>query len=791
MATASSSAEGSESTASSPPTWKKVYRQTKAVRELQKVQLTSEARGILALLERSPSLGGQLSSGTHSQYLGTLRRGFKKRIAQHHRFVAATAANAISDENTGKAITMVTSKKEIEELEYWKQGDASLATAEKLVEREALRFDRRVMNELNAFWEVVMNSYCRCGDEAVDPFMESLPQEAHAMMMKRIYRIMLRAYDEDDAKITIADDWKSDAKGKASITRKEFGDALFELADTWTSGICASEYAIFLRNLCRQISTEMQALSGAFWPDGSPVMETVLKDEADCHFDAETYGDDEDGRYGRGHGASGHGEGEAGTLGQMQHWALRKGDFRRKQGEDEGGEMLGLAAFGSNGPTFGHAGYRQLAISCVKNANEPPSSARRIQSQFRRMDSQQKFPLRKAAVVNIQSETRVKLARNEVRARKVAIVDIQRFARRKIARNKVGARKVAIANIQYAARRRQDAVLARKARMDAEYDAQRKMAAIRIQSRVRGRTAARSASRLRNRQEEVRLRKAAMDAELKEVCIIKIQTRARGKIAERAVSRIRSRHYENELRRALIAQEDKATAVSIKSGIRSKLARAEELAKAVQEERLQQRRTGRRAAPMVQRPSAASSNCYWCHVQVEDYSSTALRRLASESPVLPAETQHPLAPALSTPNLRRTGSKPSLVRPYSAGLLRSVVYVPPPSPPARPSSAAPRVIKSDIPRVPSADVLRNHRGKAPLPRAATAAVFRKAGVLTPDSFNGPDRYMWYRSSGAMVQPQFRRRPYGGASFGDHLRMLGPGLPEQGSRRWDPIVGRLV
>lgn len=643
--------------------WKKAHRQTKVV-----LHLSREMKEILLQLARANCLGTNDSAASsksqasksganrHSSYLTKLRSGMKKRIMQHHHFVAGTAARAAADMASGAAITEVECEEQIAELEYWRQGDASLATEEKLREREVLRFDRRVVNELNTIWQVVVCSACRPADgTSVDATEhEVLSKEGHAMMMRRIYRIMLKTYDEADATETIAKDWESDAKGKPSLSRKDLGDSLFELADTWTAGICACEYVLFLRKLCGQISDLAAFLPAASWPDGSPVMETVLKDpESSCVFDAETYGEDDDESEedeedsGNGKGKDdGNGSGKAGKLGTVQHWALRKDDLRRKKVEDAGPQMLGLSSFGSK-LSSGRINYRSKAKMCVKQGFEPPASVRRIQGTYRSKVARKTVAKRKQAVLTVQSGVRGKLAKKEVQKRRKAIVTIQ--------------------------------------------------------SRIRGRL-------------------------------------ARKKMKEMA---------------------------DVKQGLKHAL---------------------RKAPLKVERQAKRNVTCYWCQVKMDNDAGPASGHLPeTQYSTAPSRAPPPLVFAAravpaglyrDAPTLSRSGSQPTIGRPSSAGLLRSVVCVPPaPSLPAsRPSSAASRATSATrvrIPRVPSADVLRNQRGSWTLQQASSLAVWRKAGQgLTPEGANhqkygGPDRYMWYRASGAM---DVRR---------------------SANVLWDPIVGRLI
>ena len=51
-------------------------------------------------------------------------------------------------------------------------------------------------------------------------------------MLVRIYKVMIKEYDPDDAAKSIAEDWERDSAGTGSLSRKKFCDAFFELADT-------------------------------------------------------------------------------------------------------------------------------------------------------------------------------------------------------------------------------------------------------------------------------------------------------------------------------------------------------------------------------------------------------------------------------------------------------------------------------------------------------------------------------------------------------------------------------
>ena len=55
--------------------------------------------------------------------------------------------------------------------------------------------------------------------------------------------MLIQDFDEGDARRSIASDWESDARGKPSLDRQAFEDALFETVDLYTPGIGAAECA--------------------------------------------------------------------------------------------------------------------------------------------------------------------------------------------------------------------------------------------------------------------------------------------------------------------------------------------------------------------------------------------------------------------------------------------------------------------------------------------------------------------------------------------------------------------
>ena len=181
---------------------------------------------ILVLLKKSKALD---SSG----YTQLLRNGVKLSPTARAFSVGAQVNNQVQQARqaltSGLVVHAVEDEADLAEIEYWRQGDASMATAEKIAQRQALRYDRHVLEALQALWEAAQRSLQSGGDVYAD----ALHAEGHALMLRRVYRVMLKDFDAADCERCIADDWERDAKGKSTLTRKHFGDAFFELADTW------------------------------------------------------------------------------------------------------------------------------------------------------------------------------------------------------------------------------------------------------------------------------------------------------------------------------------------------------------------------------------------------------------------------------------------------------------------------------------------------------------------------------------------------------------------------------
>ena len=177
--------------------------------------LLSSARG-------SPSQRFALRSSPlspmHRQYLGKLKTGIRNAgafggagglgallLSSRVKSAAASASHAFASNK------IVTHHEEGEEaaVAFWKQGDAALHTEGALQARFALRTERKVVAELQFFWEACCRSIQSGGDTSAC----ILQYEGYATLLRRVYIVLLEEWDAEDCEEAIKEDWKNDTRG--------------------------------------------------------------------------------------------------------------------------------------------------------------------------------------------------------------------------------------------------------------------------------------------------------------------------------------------------------------------------------------------------------------------------------------------------------------------------------------------------------------------------------------------------------------------------------------------------
>jgi hypothetical protein len=175
------------------------------------------------------------------------RRAAKEAIScLHLRALDADGSGAI-DEDEVRSV-LVSLAMQGEQTGAQAQGDAEMYSAKRLIERCLLRQHPDVLVMLELWWRLALRDIDADGDGFLG-----------AAEYGELYVRLLRAFDADadasndlshsEAAAAAERDWATDSGGDGQVDREEFYDAVFQLADTWTTGTEAEEYVGFLRQL--------------------------------------------------------------------------------------------------------------------------------------------------------------------------------------------------------------------------------------------------------------------------------------------------------------------------------------------------------------------------------------------------------------------------------------------------------------------------------------------------------------------------------------------------------------
>ena len=142
------------------------------------------------------------------------------------------------------------------ELPYWQQGDEALETPDMVEQRRALRQHPEVIETIEVWWSTAQRSL-----EQEGRTVDGLSHDRYVLMSTKMYKAMMREYDEEEARASAEADWEEDSAGEALLSKRRFFDAIFELADLWTFEIDAREYVASLWGLTRTRALTLRLLS--------------------------------------------------------------------------------------------------------------------------------------------------------------------------------------------------------------------------------------------------------------------------------------------------------------------------------------------------------------------------------------------------------------------------------------------------------------------------------------------------------------------------------------------------
>ena len=107
-----------------------------------------------------------------------------------------------------------------DETPYWQQGDAGFYTKDALAMRAALKYDARVQQELERFWQVYDK------DES-----GRITKAEYLKVHCKIGLVLIPDVTPEEALVSGEEDWKADTGGQDTMGKEELCNCLFELAD--------------------------------------------------------------------------------------------------------------------------------------------------------------------------------------------------------------------------------------------------------------------------------------------------------------------------------------------------------------------------------------------------------------------------------------------------------------------------------------------------------------------------------------------------------------------------------
>lgn len=140
------------------------------------------------------------------------------------------------------ALARFASLSEAEKQEPQNQGSLDLYTDEAMSAREAARDDPAVCRELERWWSAAAAHMDRDKNAALD-WVE------YQVFYRGLVKLLDPGAEMELAEVRAAmeADFAADAGADGKVTRDEFQNSVFELADNWTCSTDAAEYADFLR----------------------------------------------------------------------------------------------------------------------------------------------------------------------------------------------------------------------------------------------------------------------------------------------------------------------------------------------------------------------------------------------------------------------------------------------------------------------------------------------------------------------------------------------------------------
>lgn len=115
--------------------------------------------------------------------------------------------------------------------------------------RFAMRAAPSIVQVLHEWWETALRS-------AVEGHTNAIGPADYAICLRAVFKALMDEYEPDEVEIAIEEDWLTDSRGQALLTREVFCDSVFELADLHVDGTWRDQYCDFLWELLDAVTVD-------------------------------------------------------------------------------------------------------------------------------------------------------------------------------------------------------------------------------------------------------------------------------------------------------------------------------------------------------------------------------------------------------------------------------------------------------------------------------------------------------------------------------------------------------
>lgn len=249
------------------------------------------------------------------------------------------------------SVTTVGTAAELDAIPFWQQGDDSLNTEAVLAVRAKIRRHPDVVEQLQRWWVTAQSSMRETHGDAYPAHV--LARDEYIRISRLLSKALLAEYDAPEAQRCAEEDFATDSGGLETMTREQFMDGVYELADVYTRTVKVEEYVTFLKQLFDRVTKN--AGGKHFWLAESAVKYGGYEDEDNSNSEsgavvAERADSKSQGKHAR---VGDHEEKSSMKSNEITSRRNKEGTSHACKGGRDGGSKQGNAAGSSEGSKAG------------------------------------------------------------------------------------------------------------------------------------------------------------------------------------------------------------------------------------------------------------------------------------------------------------------------------------------------------------------------------------------------------------------------------------------------------